>query len=613
MSEAPAEPIQPREVARILAQIGTLMELNGRDPFRARAFSSAARALEGTDADLVALAREGRLTELRGIGTGIAGVVREIVETGRSTPYEELAAATPVGLFDVMRVPRLGTKRIRALHEALGIDSLETLEAAARAGRIAALPGMGEKTERQILEGIAFARAARGRRRYPDALEIGEKLLEWLEARNGVVAAALAGQLRRRMEVVDGLDLVAAADGTERVEAALGTLHGIVGAPARAADGALEARLADGLAVRLRVVPPGAYAAALVVETGSDAHVTQLQARAGERGMRLTAAGLVREGTVVELPDERALYTALGLAYLPPELREGLGAVGAAVGSESPRLVEMDDLRGTFHCHTTYSDGKASLEEMAAAAEARGWSYLGIADHSRTASYARGLLIDRLREQGAEIARWNAAAATRAAGEKPPPAESRTGAAEAGDPVVRAGSIRLFHGVESDILPDGSLDYPADVLAELDYVVGSVHSGFRMSETEMTERVIRAVRNPALTILGHPTGRLLLTREGYALDVPAVLEAAAAAGVVVEINANPHRLDLDWRHVRRAAELGIRIAINPDAHSVKALEHVAYGVNMARKAGLGPRQILNCWSLEEVEEYLARRKQASAS
>lgn len=613
MSEAPAEPIQPREVARILAQIGTLMELNGRDPFRARAFSSAARALEGTDADLVALAREGRLTELRGIGTGIAGVVREIVETGRSTPYEELAAATPVGLFDVMRVPRLGTKRIRALHEALGIDSLETLEAAARAGRIAALPGMGEKTERQILEGIAFARAARGRRRYPDALEIGEKLLEWLEARNGVVAAALAGQLRRRMEVVDGLDLVAAADGTERVEAALGTLHGIVGAPARAADGALEARLADGLAVRLRVVPPGAYAAALVVETGSDAHVTQLQARAGERGMRLTAAGLVREGTVVELPDERALYTALGLAYLPPELREGLGAVGAAVGSESPRLVEMDDLRGTFHCHTTYSDGKASLEEMAAAAEARGWSYLGIADHSRTASYARGLLIDRLREQGAEIARWNAAAATRAAGEKPPPAESRTGAAGAGDPVVRAGSIRLFHGVESDILPDGSLDYPADVLAELDYVVGSVHSGFRMSETEMTERVIRAVRNPALTILGHPTGRLLLTREGYALDVPAVLEAAAAAGVVVEINANPHRLDLDWRHVRRAAELGIRIAINPDAHSVKALEHVAYGVNMARKAGLGPRQILNCWSLEEVEEYLARRKQASAS
>jgi DNA polymerase (family 10) len=605
VSEAPAAPIRPAEVARILSEIGTLMELNGRDAFRARAFRAAARGLEGTDADLAALAREDRLTELPGIGRGIAGVVREIVETGRSTPHEELAAATPIGLFELLRVPGLGTKRIHTLYAELGVDSLDALEEAARAGRIAALPGMGAKTEAKIREGLGFARAARGRRRYPEALEIGVRLLEWLRSHPFVADAALAGPLRRRMEVVDRIDLVAAVErgepegptGSGTADEARGSsaaiaseffaLNGFVTSPVADAEGGLEAVLGDGLAVRLRVVPLERFVAALAWDTGSDAHLAELVDRAAERGLELGPAGLLRHGDRVDLPDESALYTELDLPYLPPELREGLGEVEEAVVGRPPRLVEIDDLTGTFHCHTTYSDGKATLAEMAVAAEALGWSYLGIADHSRAAAYARGLPVERLREQRAEIQAWNAARAERG-----------------------NGMFRLFHGIESDILPDGRLDYTDDVLAELDYVVGSVHSSFGMSEDEMTARVVRAVRHPSLTVLGHPTGRLLLTREGYALDVEAVLEAAAEAGVVVEINANPHRLDLDWRHVRRAAAMGIVIAINPDAHSIAALEHVAFGVNMARKAGLGPRQILNCWSLEEVEGYFAGRKQA---
>lgn len=584
MSEVPAEAPRPRDVARVLSEIATLMELRGDDAFRSRAFASAARALEGTDADLWALAREERLTSLRGVGPAIASVIAEIVLTGRSTPLEELKAATPLGLFDVMRIPGLGTKRIHALHAQLGIDSLDALEAAARAGRVAGVSGFGAKTEAKILEGIAFARASRRRRRLPEAREAAARLLDSLRAAPGVEEAEIAGAVRRGMEVVDRVDLVAATREAERAEGALLTLNG-VREEGRDEEGRLLACLSDGLGVRLRCAPPEGFVAAVAWETGSDAHLAALQARAVARGLRLDPGGLrTAEGERVEAADEGALYDALGLRYLPPELREGLGEVEAAAEGRVPRLVEPDDLRGTFHCHTTWSDGKASVAEMAEAARARGWSYLGLADHSRTAAYAGGLSAERLRAQREEIDRWN-----------------REHGAPAG--------FHVFAGTESDILPDGSLDYPDEVLASLDYVVGSVHSSFGMSETEMTARVIRAVRHPAMTILGHPTGRLLLTREGYAVDVRAVIDAAAGAGVAIEINANPHRLDLDWRHVRYAAERGVLIAINPDAHSVAGLEHVAFGVGMARKAGLEARQILNCWTLDEVAAYFAERKQ----
>lgn len=578
----PAGALEPREVARVLAEIATLMELNGRDPFRTRAFATAGRALEGTDADLDALARADRLTTLPGIGAGIASVIREIVLTGRSAMRDELEAATPLGLFDLLRIPGLGPKRIRTLHQELGVDSLGALERVAESGRLATIAGIGPKTAAKIAAGIEFARSSSGRRRYPEALESAVRILQWLRAREEVVAAEIAGAVRRRLEVVDRLQLVAASADPEPVLSAFLDLNGAAD-PLREAEDTASIRLPDGIVARLRCVHPDPFVGAMVWETGSDEHVATLSARAAARGLLLDRTGLSRAGEPVGVDDEQALYAALGLAYLPPELREGLGETEAAAEGRVPALVELDDLRGTFHCHTTWSDGKATLAEMAEAAREVGWKYLGIADHSRSASYAGGLSAEEVLAQGEELRAWNAAAPR---------------------------GFRLFHGVESDILPDGSLDYPVEVLADFDYVVGSVHSSFAMGREEMTARIVRAVRNPYLTILGHPTGRLLLTRRGYDVDVDAVIAAAAEAGVVIEINANPHRLDLDWRDVRTAASRGVLIAINPDAHSVAALEHVAFGVNVARKAGLKPEQILNCWPLKRVEGYLAERKQA---
>jgi DNA polymerase (family X) len=590
-----------RQVAALLADIGLLLELNGQDSFRARAFTSAARALEGLDVDLGALARDDRLTTLRGIGAGIAPVIREYVLTGRSSVRDELQAATPIGLYDLLRVPGLGPKRIHTLHQRLGIDSLDALERAASAGEVGSLPGFGAKTEKKILSGIAFARSSRQLRRYPDALEVAGRLVEWLRGLPEVERAEIAGQLRRRMETVDRIDLVAATADPAAVLAHFGTLAdggaesgdgaadtGVV--PADATTGVAldpeeaELVLSDGISVRLRCASPAGFGLALVWQTGNAAHLEALSERAAHLGCSFDSRGLGRDGGIVEASSEAELYEALGLAFVHPELREGLGEVERAAEGRLPTLVELKDLRGTFHCHTTYSDGKATLLEMAEAARDHGWAYLGIADHSRAAAYARGLSIESVRAQHAEIDRLNQDFSR---GESP---------------------FRLFKGIESDILPDGSLDYPADVLAEFDYVVGSIHSSFGMPREEMTARVVRAVTDPALTILGHPTGRLLLTRAGYAVDVEAILEAAARHGVVIEINANPHRLDLDWRHVRNAAELGILIAVNPDAHSVAALDHVAFGIGMARKAGLEPRQILNTWTVEEVSEYFAKRK-----
>jgi DNA polymerase (family X) len=337
-----------------------------------------------------------------------------------------------------------------------------------------------------------------------------------------------------------------------------------------------QARLADGAAVRVRCVPLDAAAAALAVETGSGAHVRALADRAADRGLRLDGDGLWRDEEPVVVETEEALYEALGLACVPPELREGWGEIEAAEEGTLPTLVEYDDLRGTFHCHTTYSDGTATVVELGEAARARGWRYLGIADHSVSASYAGGLSVDDVRRQHHEVDQWNA---------------------------QHGAEVRLFKGIEADILRDGRLDYDDSVLATFDYVVGSVHSGFRMGRTEMTRRITAAVRNPRLTILGHPTGRLLLSREPYALDLDAVIEAAARAGRTIEINGDPHRMEMDWRHWPGARERGVKCAINPDAHSVAGLGAVVFGLAVARKGWLEAEDVINTWELDRVESY----------
>ncbi|HEX8394306.1 MAG TPA: DNA polymerase/3'-5' exonuclease PolX [Longimicrobium sp.] len=578
-----------REAGAVLAEIAMLLEVVGGNPFRAKAFSTAARSLETSAADLPALAAQGRLRTLPNVGEGIASVLEELLANGTSAMLEELRAQTPVGLYDMMRIKGLGAKRIRTLYADLGIDSLDALEQAASVGRIATLPGFGPKTEQKILEGVAFARSLRGRRRYYQAVESASGLLDLVEALPGVIRVSAAGQIRRRLEVVDCLDLVAASEDPVSVLAAFRAIQGTETPDASAADAPAEVRLADGLLARLACVPPERFGAALVWETGSAEHLAQLAAVGEKKKLRFGADGLFRGKKAVATPDEEAVYKALGLAWVAPELREGWGEVEAAAAGTLPALVEAEDLRGTFHCHTTYSDGRATLAEMAEGARERGWIYLGIADHSQSAGYAGGLSPAAVRKQHREIDAWNAEHGGR--GKK---------------------RFRLFKGVESDILADGRLDYDDDVLAGFDYVVGSVHSGFQMPEREMTDRLIRAVSHPRITILGHATGRLLLKRDGYAVDVRAVIDAAAENGVCVEINADPNRLDVDWRNARYAAEKGVLVPINPDAHSVGALGNVMFGVNVARKAWIAAPQVLNTWELDRLENWFAERKQKSA-
>lgn len=577
----------PREAGAALAEVAMLLEVVGGNPFRARAFQAAARALETSAADLAALAAEGRLRSLPGVGEGIASVLEELIATGSATVLEELRSRTPAGLYDLMRIKGLGAKRIRTLYAELGIDSLDAVEEAAAAGRIAQLPGFGARIEQKILEGVAFARSLRGRRRRFQAVESAAGLLELVEGLPSVRRASSAGELRRRLEVVRSLELVAASDDPAATLAAFRALQG--GEPHPDPSRATS-RLSDGLAVELRCVAPEEYATALLFATGSEGHLAALAERAGARRLRLAADGLFRGKKRVETPDEAAVYDALELAWVPPELREGWGEVEAAAEGRLPELLEVDHLRGTFHCHTTFSDGRATLAEMAEGARARGWWYLGIADHSQAAGYAGGLSPAAVRKQQREIDAWNRAHGGRG-----------------------SSRFRLLKGIEADILPDGRLDYGDDVLRTFDYVVGSVHSGFGMTEREMTDRLLRAVASPHLTILGHATGRLLLRRDGYAVDVRAVIDAAAEHGVAVEINADPNRLDVDWRTARYAAERGVLVPINPDAHSVAGLGNVAHGVDVARKAWLTRAQVPNAWELEPLEEWLAERKQKGAA
>ena len=544
------------------------------------------------DGDLSAVARAGELTRHKGFGPATAEVVREVVENGVSTLHEELREKTPAGLFELLGIPGLGVKRIRTLHEKLGIDSLDALERAARHGEIAKLQGFGEKTQEKLLEGVQFRRGVR-RPRLPEAWAAARAAAELLGAVDGVTRVEVAGELRRWVETVDRVELVVEVEEPARVIEAFLAQPGVTEAEVNGGAGGdgdagaalreptAQVVLANGLTMRLHCAAPDEFAATLVHTTGSAEHWEALHRRADAVDVRLGERGVWKDGGQVVGGSEEALYQALGLAYIAPELREGAGEVEAAAEGRLPELVRLEDLEGCFHCHTTYSDGKASVREMAEAALARGWRYLGLADHSRAAAYAGGLDVDAIARQHEEIDEWNA---------------------------ERGSELWLFKGIEADILTNGRLDYAdedEDVLARFDYVVASVHSSFGLSQAEQTARVLKALENPHLTFLGHPTGRLLLSREGYAIDMDAVIEAAAERGVGIEINANPWRLDMDWRLWRRAAELGVRAAINPDAHSVDGLDDVRYGVAVARKGWLTPAEVVNSWSFEEVKKFFA--------
>jgi DNA polymerase (family 10) len=569
-----------RAVASVLEQIAQLMELKGENAFRTRAFVSAARTIAGLPGDLAAMLADGTLAATRGIGPATLQIVTELVETGRSTVLEELREQVPPGLVEMLQISGLGVAKIRQIHDTLDIDSIPELEAAARDGRLAALPRFGAKTAENILRGIGFLRQASAFRLSHHAAEEAEALRASLEKLEGVQRAVIAGDVRRRAEVVRDLSIVIVAEAAPaEIFARLRELPGILefaGQDERRSTLHFE----GGTQAQVIVTTPVNFGAVLVQATGGEAHLRALSERARAQGCNLAGAALWRGSTFVPTPDEATLYRALGLAWIPPELREGRDELDLAARDGIPPLLEASELRGFLHCHTIYSDGTNTVEEMARAAQALGYAYIGITDHSSAAAYAGGLSADDLRRQCDEIDALDA----------------------------RLDGIRVFKGVEADILQDGTLDYGDDVLARLDFVIGSIHSRFTMTREEMTARVLAAMDSPYLTILGHPTGRLLLQREAYPLDLDAVIAKAAATGVALEINADPHRLDLDWRVLRRVREAGAMISIGADAHNVAGMTNVAYGVGIARKGMLGPADVLNTRTAEEFLAFARRRR-----
>jgi DNA polymerase (family 10) len=580
------------EIADVLNEIGTLLELKGENPFKVRAYQSGARVLEGIeDAELATLIREQRLESVKGLGEALAQKISELHTTGRLKFYEALKASIAPGLVEMLQIPGLGAKKVRALHEKLGLDSIAGLAAACADGRVAELAGFGEKSQEKILTGIKNREAYGQRHLWWDAWQLAEPILAGLRALPQVVRAEAAGSLRRGLETIGDLDFLVAASEVAPVVEWFTRLPEVQEVTAQGETKA-SVRFASGLQADLRLVPEDQFVFALHHFTGSKDHNVQMRQRALARGLSLSEWGLVPaegEGTAKEKAEKRKsgkrvqteadIFKALGLHFIPPELREGLGEIEAAEQGELPRLVELGDLRGAFHNHTTATDGRNTLAEMVGAAEALGWEYLGIADHSKSSFQADGLNEAQLLKQVAEIRALNAS---------------------------RRFKTHVFAGTECDILPDGRLDFDQSILRQLDYAVVSVHSAFTQDESKMTERIVRAIEQPHVTMLGHLTGRLLLRREGYAVNTARIIDAAIANGVIIELNANPQRLDMDWRYWRRAAERGLRCSINPDAHDTAGLTFVRAGVNAARKGWLTAKQVLNTRPLAEVEKFFKK-------
>ena len=582
------------EIADVLEEIATLLELKGENPFKVRAYQTGARALEAIEeSDLARLIEHGELESVKGIGEALAQKISELHRTGQLEYFTKLKATVEPGLVEMLQIPGMGPKKVRALHDRLGVADIEALAKACQDGRVAELEGFGAKTQEKILAGIRNREAYGRRHLWWEAAEVAEPIVQGLRGLPQVRRAEAAGSLRRGLETVGDLDFIVAASDVAPVVDWFVGLPGVKEVTARGETKA-SVRFESGLQADLRIVPEEQFVFALHHFTGSKDHNVQLRQRAQAQGLSLSEWGLVPaegEGTAKEKAgkrrhaaaprDEKELFAALGLHFIPPELREGLGEIEQAEKGDCPQLIETADLRGAFHNHTTASDGRNTLAEMAAAAEALGWEYLGIADHSKASFQANGLSEERLAQQLEEIRALNRSKRFR---------------------------THVFAGVECDILADGRLDYDDAVLHELDYVVASVHNAFGQDEAKMTARIIRAVEHPCTTMLGHVTGRLLLRREGYRVDVEKVIDAALAHHVIIELNASPWRLDMDWRHWRRAAERGLLCAINPDAHDTAGLLHVRAGVNAARKGMLQAKNVLNTRPLAAVEDYFRRRK-----
>ena len=569
-------------IAEVLDEIAQLLELSGENPFKIRAYHAGARLLETLTDDLDALIASGDLAEKPGIGEALADKIAKLRKDGRLEFLDKLRVSLPPGLPAILAIPGMGPKKTRRLWQELGVTDLPGLQAACEQGKVAELKGFGEKTQAAILAGIRNREDYGKRHLWASVEGVVTTLLAGLRRLPQVARAEAAGSFRRARETVGDLDFIVASEDPGPIMDWFTVQPGIVEVTAHGRTKS-SVRVEGGLQVDLRVVPPDQFFFALHHFTGSKEHNVAMRQRALQRGLSMSEWGFTATRPGAEAPgagDEAGVFRALGLPWIPPELREGQGEIEAAEAGALPRLLEVGDLRGAFHNHTTASDGKSTLEQMAAAADALGWEYLGISDHSRSSAYAGGLEADRLLAQVSAIRALNASGRFR---------------------------VRVLSGSEVDILKDGSLDYPDEVLGKLDVVVASVHASMQLDEEAMTARLVRALEHPLTHILGHSTGRLLLQREAYKVNLAKVVDAAAANGKCIELNSHPRRLDMDWTHWRRAAEKGVLCSINPDAHHADHLGYVRHGANVARKGWLTADQVLNTRPLDDVLRWLRRR------
>lgn len=574
------------QVSDILDEVGTLLELKGENPFKSRAFHNAARILSGVTEDLKILVDSGEIRKIKGIGESTAKIISDLVTTGKSPDHESLKKGFPPGIFDMMKVQGMGPKKVAILFKKMKISSLDQLEKAAKEGKLEKLEGFGKKTEENILAGIEQVRKHSSKFHINVAERSAQDIFAVVKAHRGIIRAEIAGSLRRRKETIGDIDIVVSSKKTDAESIIKSfTTHKSVERITGEGETKASVVLDSGINCDLRVVDDKEFPFALNYFTGSKEHNVRIRSLARENGWSLNEYGFKaledeekgrKSKKIVKCATEEDIYKAVGLKYVPPELREDLGEIDAAQTGDIPDLVTYDDIRGTFHCHTNYSDGQNTLEEMAAGAQKLGWEYLGIADHSKVAAYANGLSEERVKKQHKEIDAFN----------------------------DRSKGFRLFKGSEVDILTNGDLDFNDKVLASFDYVVASVHSNFKMTEADMTKRIMKALKNKHVTMLGHLTGRLLLERDGYPLNQTEIINAAADLGKIIEINAHPMRLDLDWRMVKYAVSKGVMISINPDSHVVSGLTDVRYGVGIARKGWCRKKDILNTRSLKQVEQYL---------
>jgi len=587
-------------MAQVLEEIATLLELKDENPFKIRAYANAARSLETFGGNLSDLQDEEALAKIPGIGKHIAEKVKELAITGSLKYLEELRAEFPSAILELFSISGLGAKKIKALYEQLRISSIEQLREACESGKVAELSGFGETTQTKICKAIEQRTKHSGHFQFGQIAADTESLRRELAAQPAALQVDVAGSYRRRREIVRDVDLVVATKKPASITEFF-VKHPLVESVIALGPTKTSVRLRSGIQCDLRVVSSAEYPFALNYFTGSKEHNIEMRSRALQRGWTLNEYRLAQlppdpkartgrarkkkpSAKIPKVNEEADLYRALGLDFVPPELRENCGEFEAAGNHSLPRLIEKENLRGTFHCHTVASDGHNTLEEMAAAAQELGLEYLGIAEHSKSSIQAHGVDAAKLKSQVAAIRKLS----------------------------KRFSGFRLFAGVECDILRDGKLDFGDEILAELDFVVASVHSVFNLSEAEMTKRVIRAMEHRFVTMLAHPTGRLLLKREPYSIDIPAVIDAAAATGTWIELNAAPKRLDLDWRWWPLAKKKGVKCVINPDAHRTERLQDLWFGVGIARKGWLTKADVMNCLPLGKIETALQTKKNQKA-